>query len=62
MTKKSKLVPFSTRSMRQDLLDEMRLMRVRQHRTMESILNDVVETGVRVLKKREIRERQASRA
>jgi hypothetical protein len=52
------VVAFSTRNLRQDLADELRLMRVRQHATIESVLNDALAIGLRVLKKRELRERR----
>lgn len=54
-------VRFSMRKLRQTHLDEMRIMRVRQRRTMESIVNEAIAIGLRVMKKREVRAREERR-
>lgn len=42
------------RGLRRELLDEMRLMRIRQHRTMDSLANEVIATGLKAMKQKEL--------
>lgn len=50
-------VGFSMRKLDQHVLDELRMMRIRQRRTMEDVCNEAISIGVNVMKARELRAR-----